>query len=61
MTRCCSTTDTYTDDIFRALKGDEEVKRRKNETGNIWDIKDVGEMEYFLEMQVQQDLQSGTI
>ena len=29
--------------------------------GKIWDIKDVGETEYFLGMRVQQDLEAGTI
>ena len=29
--------------------------------GKIWDIKDVGENEYFLGMRVQQDLHLGTI
>jgi hypothetical protein len=48
----------YTDDIFGASK---DVERRKRKIGNIWDIKDVGEMEYFLGMRVQQDLQAGTI
>jgi len=27
----------------------------------VWEIKDVGESEYFLDMQVQQDLTAGTI
>ena len=35
--------------------------RRKDEIGKVWDIKDVGETEYFLGMRVQQDLNSGTI
>ena len=54
-------TDTYTDDIFGASKDDEEIKERKGEIGKVWDIKDVGETEYFLGMRVQQDLQIGTI
>lgn len=54
-------TDTYTDDIFWASKSDEKIERRKCEIGEVWDITDVGEMKYFLEMQVQQDLQSRTI
>ena len=29
--------------------------------GNVWEIKDVGESEYFLGMRVQQDLTTGTI
>ena len=37
------------------------LRRMKAEIGKVWDIKDVGEMEYFLGMQVQQDIQSGTI
>jgi len=54
-------TDTYTDDIFGASRDDEEIKERKDEIGKVWDIKDVGETEYFLGMRVQQDLKSGTI
>jgi Reverse transcriptase (RNA-dependent DNA polymerase) len=54
-------TDTYTDDVFGASSSDEEEKRRKDEIGKVWEIKDVGENEYFLGMQVQQDLTLGTI
>ena len=54
-------TDTYTDDVFGASSSEEEAKARKDEMGRIWDIKDVGENEYFLGMRVQQDLKSGTI
>ena len=54
-------TDTYTDDIFGASNSDEEIKKRKDELGGIWEIKDVGETEYFLGMRVQQDLTLGTI
>ena len=54
-------TDTYTDDTFGASNNDEEIKKRKAEIGNVWDIKDVGETEYFLGMRVQQDLELGTV
>jgi len=54
-------TDTYTDDIFGASKTDAEIEKRKNEMGQEWEIKDVGESEYFLGMCVQQDLDLGTI
>ena len=54
-------TDTYTDDVFGASKTDEEVEKRKAEMGGEWEIKDVGENDYFLGMQVQQDLNAGTI
>ena len=54
-------TNTYTDNIFGASNNDEEVKRRKDKMGKVWEIKDVGENEYFLGMQVQQDLDLGTI
>ena len=54
-------TDTYTDDIFGASKSDEEIKKRKDELGGVWEIKDVGETEFFLGMRVQQDLTLGTI
>ena len=54
-------TSTYTDDVFGASNNDEEEERRKKEIGGVWEIKDVGENEYFLGMRVQQDLGSGTI
>ena len=54
-------TDTYTDDVFGASKTDSEIQRRKDKMGKEWEIKDVGENEYFLGMRVQQDLKSGTI
>ena len=43
-------TDTYTDDIFGALNDEAEAKRRKDEIGGVWEIKDVEENEYFLGM-----------
>jgi hypothetical protein len=52
-------TDTYTDDVFRVSNNDEEIKERKDEISSVWDIKDVGETEYFPGMRVQQNLQSG--
>src|SRR6266542_638519 len=54
-------TDTYTNDVFGASKTDEEIEKRKDEMGKIWEIKDVGENEYFLGMRVQQDLNAGMI
>ena len=54
-------TDTYTDDVFGASTSDAEIGRRKAEMGSEWEIKDVGETEYFLGMRVQQDLSEGTI
>ena len=51
----------YTGDIFSASNDDEEIRKRKEEIGKVWDIKDVGETEYFLGMQVQQDIQFRTI
>jgi hypothetical protein len=54
-------TDTYTDDVFGASTTDNEIKKRKDEMGAQWEIKDVGENEYFLGMRVQQDLREGTI
>jgi len=54
-------TDTYTDDVFGASKTDGEIQRRKEKMGKEWKIKDVGENEYFLGMQVQQDLVWGMI
>ena len=54
-------TDTYTDDTFGASNNDEEAQKRKDEIGKIWEIKDMGENEYFLGMRVQQDLDLGTV
>ena len=54
-------TDTYTDDIFGASTSDMEIERRKKKMGVEWEIKDVGETEYFLGMWVQQDLERGII
>ena len=54
-------TNTYTDDTFGASNNIEEEKKRKEEIGNVWEIKDVGETEYFLGMRVQQDLNAGTV
>ena len=54
-------TDTYTDDVFGASASEEEIVKRKDEIGKEWEIKDVGENEYFLGMRVQQDLNAGTI
>ena len=54
----------YTDDVFGASNSDdsdEEGKRRKDEMGKVWEIKDVGENENFLGMRVQQDINLGTI
>jgi hypothetical protein len=42
-------TDTYTDNIFGVLKTDREAEERKDEMGKKWEIKDVGENEYFLD------------
>lgn len=53
--------DTYTDNVFGALNMEAEGNKRKREIGEEWKIKDVGEMEYFLGMQVQQNLDKGTI
>jgi hypothetical protein len=47
--------------IFGASNSDEEIKERKDEIGKEWDVKDVGENEYFLGMRVQQDLEKGII
>ena len=43
-------TDTYTDDVFGASKTDAEVRIRKDEIAKEWEIKDVGENDYFLGM-----------
>ena len=50
-----------TRDIFGASKTDEEVRKRKDEMGKEWEIKDVGGNDFFLGMRVQQNLDDGTI
>jgi hypothetical protein len=59
--RSYTLTDTYTDDVFGVSSDGEEEKKRKDEMGKVWEIKDVGKNEYFLGMQVQQDLTLGMI
>ena len=54
-------TNTYTDDTNGASNSDEEIKRRKEEIGGVWEIRDVGGTEYFLGMRVKQDLELGTV
>ena len=54
-------TDTYTDDTFGASNSDGERKNRIKEIGEVWEIRDVGETEYFLGMRIQQDLREGTV
>ena len=54
-------TNTYTNDVNGASNNDEEIKKRKEEIGAIWEIKDIGENKYFLGMCIQQDLTKGTI
>ncbi len=49
-------TDMYTDNIFGASKTDAEIKKRKEEIGREWEIKDIGDNEYFPGMRVQQNL-----
>ena len=43
-------TDMHMDNVFRASNNKEEEKRRKEEIGKVWKIKDVGENKYFLKM-----------
>ena len=52
----CTITNTYTDNIFGGLNMDEEGEKKKDEMGKEWVIKDIEKREYFLGMQVQQDL-----
>jgi hypothetical protein len=52
---------TYTDNVFGASKTDSEIEERKQEMGEVWEIKDIRETKYFLGTRVQQDLNLGTI
>ena len=54
-------TNTYTDNTFCASNSDKEKDKQMDEIGKVWEIKDMGENEYFLGMQVQQDLTLGTL
>ena len=54
-------TNTYTDDTNGASNSDEEIRRRIDEISKKWEIRDVGDTEYFLGMRIQQDLDSGII
>jgi len=54
-------TDTYMDNVFGASRTDCKIEEQKEEIRKEWEIKDVGESEYFLGMWVQQDLKEGTI
>jgi hypothetical protein len=40
-------TDTYTDDTFGASSSDEEMKKRIDEIGKVWEIRDVGRTSIF--------------
>ena len=53
--------DTYTDNVFGASTTETEAEKRKSEIGKEWEIKDIGDTEYFLGTQVQQDLALGMI
>ena len=54
-------TNTYTDDTNGASNSEEEMRRRIDEISKKWEIRDVGDREYFLGMRVQQNLDLGTI
>ena len=54
-------TNTYTDNIFGASNDNEEIRRRKGKIGKVWEVKDVGETEFFLGMRVQQNLKLGMV
>ena len=47
--------------MFGASKNDEETKKRKDEIGGVWEVKNMGENDYFLGMRVQQDIDQGAI
>src|SRR6202522_3440217 len=53
--------NTNTANQYGASNNDREIEKRKEEIGAVWDVKDVGETEYFLGMRVQQDLELGTV
>ena len=51
----------YVDDIILAAKNEKQLKQVKEDLSNKFDIKDLGELKYFLGIKVEQNKQSGSI
>ena len=51
----------YVDDIILAAKNKKRLKQVKEDLSNKFDIKDLGELKYFLGIKVEQNKESGSI
>ena len=51
----------YVDDIILAAKNEKQLKQVKENLSNKYDIKDLGELKYFLGIKVEQNKESGSI
>ena len=51
----------YVDDIILAAKNEKQLKQVKENLSNKFDIKDLGELKYFLGIKVEQNKESGSI
>ena len=51
----------YVDDILLAGKSDQRIKEVKNALSNKFDVKDMGKLEYFLGVKINQNLSNGDI
>ena len=51
----------YVDDIILAAKNEKQLKQVKEDLSNKFDIKDLGELKYFLGIKVEQNKESGSI
>jgi len=51
----------YVDDIILTAQDDKQIKRMKNALSHKFDIKDMGQLHYFLGIKVLQDKKSGNV
>ena len=51
----------YVDDIILAANNEKQLKQVKEDLSNKFDIKDLGELKYFLGIKVEQNKESGSI
>lgn len=51
----------YVDDLILAAKSEKQLKQVKESLSNKFDIKDLGELKYFLGMKVEQNKESGSM
>ena len=51
----------YVDDIILAAKNEKQLKQVKEKLSSKFDIKDLGELKYFLGMKIEQNKEAGSI